>query len=101
GVTDYRYLYVSSGLTEDKWVQAVDVQPTNPKVLHHALIFVLYPPEYEHIQPDPRSGLNGFFASFLPGAPVVPYPEGTGQFLPKGSSFVFQMHYNATGKPET
>ncbi|MBI2422068.1 MAG: redoxin family protein [Candidatus Hydrogenedentes bacterium] len=101
GTADYRYLFVPSGLTEDKWVKAVQVAPSNTAVLHHALIFVMYPPEYEHIQPDPKSGLNGFFASFLPGAPVVPYPAEAGQFLPAGSSFVFQMHYNATGKAET
>ena len=100
GIFDYRYIYVPTTLTEDRWVSAVDVQPTNAAVLHHALIFIIYPAQYQHIQPDMRGGLNGYFASFLPGQKVKPYPDNSGQFFPAGSVLVFQMHYNATGKEE-
>lgn len=31
----------------------------------------------------------------------VPFPEGTGKLLKRGAFLVFQMHYTATGKPET
>ena len=101
GTIDYRYIYVPSGLTEDKWVRAAQVRVGNLAVVHHALIFIQYPEEYEHIQPDHSGGLEGYFEAFLPGAPVKPYPDNTAQFVPAGSTFVFQMHYNATGKPET
>lgn len=101
GTIDYRYIYVDPGITEDKWVRGVQVKPSNPAVLHHCLIFILYPEEYEHVQPDNSGGLEGYFEAFLPGTEVEPYPEDTGQFVPAGSIFVFQMHYNATGKPET
>src|SRR5690606_13420608 len=98
---DYRYRYVPSGLTENRWVRAVEVKAGNPAVVHHALIFIMYPKEYRHIQPQHRGGLNGYFASFLPGAEIHPYPDGSAQWVPAGSFFVFQMHYTATGKPET
>lgn len=101
GVVDYRYVTVPTNLTEDRWVRAVDVEPTNRAVVHHALIFVIYPKEYRHIQPDASGGLNGYFAAYLPGALIKPFPAGSGQFLPKGSAFIFQMHYTPTGKPET
>ncbi len=101
GTIDYRYLYVPSGITEDKWVRAAQVKVGNLAVVHHALIFIQYPEEYEHIQPEHSGGVEGYFESFLPGAPIEPYPDGTAQFVPAGSTFVFQMHYNATGKPET
>jgi len=101
GVFEYRYFYLPTNLTEDKWVRALEVQPGTPAVLHHALVFVVYPKEYRHIQPEVRGGLNGYFAAFLPGTEIEPYPEATGQFLPAGSTIVFQMHYNATGRPET
>ena len=101
GVFDYRYVTVPSGLTEDKWLRGVEVLPTKEDVVHHALIFIMYPPQYMHLQPDPKSGLDGFFASYLPGGNVQPYPTGTAQFVPAGSTFIFQMHYNATGKEET
>jgi len=101
GIIEYRYLPVPSGLSEDRWVKGVEVRTDNPAVVHHALIFVVYPKEYRHIQPEARSGLNGYFAAFLPGAQLTFYPEGSAQFLPKNTMFIFQMHYNATGKPET
>ncbi len=101
GTIDYRYIYVDAKLNEDKWVRAAQVKPSNPAVLHHCLIFILYPEQYQHVQPDNRGGLSGYFEAFLPGTEIEPYPEGTGQFVPAGSIFVFQMHYNATGKPET
>src|SRR5690606_34250272 len=93
GIFEYRYIYIPTGLTEDKWVEAIEVQAGTPAVVHHALMFVLYPREYRHIQPSAGLGLRGYFASFLPGADPIPYPEDTGQFLPAGSALVFQMHY--------
>lgn len=98
GVLRYVYVNVPSGLTEDKWLRGVEVIPTAMEAVHHALVFILYPREYRHLQPDNRGGLDGFFASYLPGGNVQPYPEGTAQFVPAGSTFVFQMHYNTTGK---
>jgi len=101
GIVEYRYVYVESGLTENKWVRGLEVRPSNAAVVHHALIFIIYPPEYRHMQPNARSGLSGYFAAFLPGAPIKPHPEGVGQFVPAGSTFVFQMHYNTTGREES
>jgi thiol-disulfide isomerase/thioredoxin len=101
GLIDYRYIYVDPGLKEDKWVRAAQVMPGTPSVVHHALMFIVYPEQFEHIQPNHRGGLSGYFEAFLPGAEIEPYPAGTGQFVPAGSIFVFQMHYTATGKPES
>ena len=97
GVIDYRYLSVPSGLTEDRWVRAIDVQPTDQSLVHHALIFIVYPRQYTYLQPDAKNGLNGFFGSFLPGGNVQPFPKDTGSFVPAGSTFIFQMHYTTTG----
>ncbi|MCC6145922.1 MAG: redoxin domain-containing protein, partial [Candidatus Hydrogenedentes bacterium] len=100
GIVEYQYIYVPSGLTENKWVKGIDVEPSNLEVVHHALIFVVYPEEYAHIQPEVKSGLQGYFAAYLPGAAVRFFPEDTGLFLPAGSTFIFQMHYDTTGKEE-
>jgi redoxin len=101
GVFDYIYMRVPLPVDHDIWVRAVDVQPSNAEVAHHVLVFLRYPDELEHLQEDMRGGLNGFFAGYVPGMQRIPYPEGTGKFVPKGSEFVFQLHYNATGKAET
>lgn len=100
GTIDYKYIYIDPGLTEDKWVRAAQVLPGTPAVVHHALIFIIYPERYEHLQPNHRGGLSGYFEAFLPGAEIAPYPGDSAQFVPAGSYFVFQMHYTATGKPE-
>lgn len=36
----YRNFAVSLGLTEDKWVRAVDFRPSAPSVVHHSLFFL-------------------------------------------------------------
>ena len=98
GVVPYRYITVPTGLTEDKWLRGFEVKPTALAAVHHALIFVIYPKEYRHLQPEAEGGLEGYFAAYLPGQEIKPYPADIGQFLPKGSALIFQMHYNTTGK---
>jgi peroxiredoxin len=100
GAIDYRYFNVPSGLTEDKWLRAADVRPTNLEVTHHVLVFVIYPPELQSEQPDYDGGLDGYFAIYLPGTQPAPLPDDTGKWIPAGSTFQFQMHYTATGKEE-
>lgn len=100
GVFPYRYVLVESPIPEDAWLRAAVVKAGNRKVLHHCLVFVIYPKNSGHRQPDDRGGLGGFFASFLPGTEEVTFPEGTGKFLPKGTKIIFQLHYSATGKVE-
>lgn len=100
GVVPYQYITVPTGLTEDKWLRGFEVQPTALSVVHHALIFVVYPKEYRHLQPAAEGGLEGYFAAYLPGMEIKPYPDDIGQFLPRGSTLIFQMHYNTTGKAQ-
>lgn len=100
GVFDYRYQRVKVDLGGDKWIKGVELMPGNREVLHHALIFVQYPAEYAHLQPEYHGGAGGYFAGYVPGMFPIFYPEDTGKFLPDGSTIIFQMHYTATGKPE-
>ncbi len=43
GVIDYTYIIVPSGFTEDKWVQAAELRPSNRAVVHHANVSVRPP----------------------------------------------------------
>ena len=101
GVLDYIYRRQDVEIEEDKWVRAVDVQPTDREVTHHVLVFVQYPEEHQHLQDARLRGLDGFFAAYIPGDQPIPFPEGTGKFLPKGSRLVFQLHYTVSGKATT
>jgi peroxiredoxin len=101
GLMPYAYVTVRPELEEDVWVTATEIIPTDHGVTHHALVFVSYPAEYKHLERDVKGGLEGYFAAFVPGQGADPFPEGTGKFLPKGSTLVFQMHYTPNGKATT
>lgn len=100
GVLPYKKVLVRTDLKEDAWVAAVEVRPSAPQVVHHVLVFAVYPlghPRFAE-QPDYRGGLGGYFAGMVPGQWASVFPPGTAKFLPKGASLVFQIHYTPNGK---
>ncbi|HBP21558.1 MAG TPA: hypothetical protein DEA08_27695 [Planctomycetes bacterium] len=95
GSVPYQYSYVKTNFDEDKWIKGLEVKVDAPGVVHHVLIFVIYPER--HKSPRVRGGLRGYFASALPGDAIAPFPEGAAKFLPKGATLVFQTHYTPNG----
>jgi hypothetical protein len=89
GVVEYRNVDVPLTLDRDMWVRAVDVKPSNHAVMHHILVFVIYPPHLRHRQPA-WNAENNFFAAYAPGLQVESAPNNTGQF-----------HYNTIGGTTT
>jgi len=96
GVMDYINLEVPTDLTEDKWVEAMEVRPTARSVVHHVLIFVL--PPGERRGDDIGAEINGFFAAWVPGTSAIQYPQGFAKPIPKGSRLWFQIHYTPNGE---
>jgi thiol-disulfide isomerase/thioredoxin len=96
GTMPYQNLRVETNFDEDRWVQALEVQPTAREVTHHVLVFAV-----------PKGGrlgggeAAGFFAVYVPGNNVLIYPEGYAKKLPKGATLHFQMHYTPNGKATT
>src|SRR3984893_18742536 len=43
GVMDYQYVIVPTGFSEDKWVQALEVRPTDRAVVHHIIAYLREP----------------------------------------------------------
>jgi peroxiredoxin len=101
GVIEYHYINIPVPVDRDVWVRAVDMRPSNRAAMHHGLVFVVYPPQLRARQPDWRSGANAYFAAYVPGYHVEPFPRDTGQLLPKGSALRFQLHYNTVGHVTT
>lgn len=97
GGTNYRFVDIPVPVDRDVWVRAVDLRPSNRAVTHHGLVFVKYPPQLAAYQPNWGGGANGFFAGYVPGSYVAPFPRDTGQLLPKGSVLQFQLHYETVG----
>jgi peroxiredoxin len=103
GVIDYRYLTVRVPTTTDKWLRAAVVRPGNLKVVHHALLFEGSTADllFTALTTGQLPGLGGYFAAYAPGMAQGAFPDGTGKLLKAGSQVTFQMHYTASGQPET
>jgi len=43
GADEYQYFDVDPKITEDKYVALIEARPTNPKIVHHILAFIIPP----------------------------------------------------------
>jgi mono/diheme cytochrome c family protein len=105
----YRNIPVPSGLTEDKWVTAIDMRPSARAVVHHVLYFA---DPNGRVHEKPQQGTEPGFNGMRAGGATIPlggwavgaqphfFPEGLALRLPKGSDIVVQYHFHPTGKPE-
>jgi peroxiredoxin len=94
GTLPYKYFTVDPGFHEDRWIQASEVRPGNPSVVHHVVVIV-QPPGAP--SPERHGGIGDPVAVGAPGAPPMTFPEGTARLVPAGSKLVFQMHYTPNG----
>ncbi len=106
GVVDYQYQYIKTDFAEDRWLQAVEILPGAPEVLHHALLFVEHPDiRARALEGDPdaervlQGGARSYFASSVPGQDGLRYPDGFGKLLPAGAWLKVQLHYTPNGRP--
>jgi hypothetical protein len=109
GTIDYQYMLVKGNITEDIWVKEAEMRPSNNAVLHHGKVWVRPPGSHwmENATPGvPYStgmGRNSVFegndiiGKFNPGLGAQTFEiEGSAKLIPKGSDFVFELHYTAT-----
>jgi mono/diheme cytochrome c family protein len=105
----YRNIAVPLGLTEDKWITAIDMRPSARAVVHHVLYFA-DPNGRAHQKPSQGTepGFSGMrvggatigLGGWAIGAQPHFFPEGFALHTPKGSDLVVQYHFHPTGKPE-
>lgn len=98
GTMPYQNVTVQTGLREDKWVSAFEVQPTSRDVVHHVLVFIRGGGGLlggRQIATDDEGG--GFFAAYVPGNDHVIYPDGFAKPLPANATLIFQIHYTPSG----
>ena len=98
----YQNVVVETKLTEDKWVQAIEVQPGNRDVVHHMVVY-LQSEEKERTttQEEAVDERAGFWAVYVPGNATLVYPKGFAKFLPKGANLRCQVHYVPSGTATT
>src|SRR5206468_494160 len=58
GTVAYQYFLVPTNLTEDKWLQAMEVRAGDPKVLHHVIVYAQLPAPPT---PPPTAGTTRIF----------------------------------------
>jgi mono/diheme cytochrome c family protein len=44
GTIEYQYFEVPTGITEEKWVRAIEIMPGSREVVHHVLVYAKVPP---------------------------------------------------------
>ncbi len=106
GVMPYQEINVETKVTSDKWVQALEVQPTDRNVVHHVLVFLLAPlgaggETDSRGDSQATDGQHGLFASYVPGNAVIRLPDDFAKFMPAGSRLRFQIHYTPYGTATT
>jgi hypothetical protein len=112
GTIDYQYILVKGNITQDIWVKEAEMRPSNNAVLHHGKVWVRPPGSHwmEHATPGvpysvgmgrntPEEG-NDIIGKYNPGLGAQTFDiDGSAKLIPKGSDFVFELHYTAVGKP--
>ncbi len=53
GVVEYQYFTVPINITEEKWVQAIEIMPGAREVVHHVLVYAKMPPAPPAAAPTP------------------------------------------------
>lgn len=90
GVMPYQDVDVQTDIAEDRWVQAIEIKPSERGVVHHVLVFA----QGDGKAQDERTG---FWGIYVPGNSALVYPDGFAKRLPKGAKLRFQMHYTPNG----
>jgi len=99
---------VPTGLTEEKWVKAIEIRPVDPasrRVVHHALAFLIQ-------QDDGKAGLPedvdvpfgpSLFMEWAVGKAGQIFRPDTGKLMMPGAQIMWEMHLHAMGErvPET
>jgi hypothetical protein len=117
GTVNYKYVLVKTDFPEDMWIEAAEMRPGDPAVLHHGKVWVRPPGSTWMTKAVPGEAYetetqldimgrntinegNDILGKFNPGLGAQRFDmEGAAKFVPKGSDLVFELHYTTTGTP--
>jgi hypothetical protein len=115
---------IETGLTDDRWIKAVQLKPGNKKVVHHFCAGVVPPSTASAAAANPVGAADQYteeelaaaenerqlagesnvgagapsFGCYLPGRAAVFFGDDTGILVKAGSRISFSMHYSASGE---
>jgi hypothetical protein len=82
-------------LPEDRWIKAMEIKPSNPKIVHHAVVYAIEPDAPEG---TPEGGVQ--LHEYAVGKYGDIFGEDTGRLLKAGTRLRFDMHYFAVGSEQ-
>jgi hypothetical protein len=91
-VINLRHQFHAAPFTNDIWIGALDIKPSNRKVLHHVTVRTIYPGQ--------NFADSVGIAGWNPGYRSTRFPEGTGRKFPKDVMFHVDLHYTTIGSPQ-
>jgi len=98
GTIPYQYVRVPTNLTEDKWIQAIEIRPGANAHVHHVLAYTQ--PAGQLLNPGGALGPTSI-GGVTPNKPGVVYPEGVARMIRGNSDIILQIHYTTNGTPAT
>jgi hypothetical protein len=116
GEVEYTYEIAPTRFAGDQWVQMVEVRPSSPAHVHHAVVYIRPPdsgwlrhapvgePFTAAMLSDPEERrqahetTSDLLLVYAPGSAPDRFADGMAKFVPAGSDLVFQMHYTTNGE---
>ncbi len=93
GVVPYQYFVLPYRFDADTWVEAIEIKPENPRVLHHCNL--------ARVKLGERFSQDGFLTGYVPGGDPHVLDPGTAVRIPAGSALALQAHYVTIGEAAT
>jgi len=87
--------YADMTLTEDRWIKAMEIKPTNRKIVHHAVVYALDPNPQAG---TPETGIQ--LNEYAVGKYGNVFADNTGMLLKAGTRLRYDMHYFAIGSDQ-
>jgi hypothetical protein len=114
GTVEYQYIILPTHFSEDRWIEKVEVRPSDRSMVHHAVVYIrdgqskwlqkqpigipFSLPTANH-RPNPASlTTSDILMVYTPGNSSDSWPRGLAKKIKAGSDLVLQMHYTANGK---
>lgn len=94
GYVPYRHVLLPHVFLADTWLEAVEIRPDNPAVVHHCNMAYVT---------QKGVGVETFITGHVPGGQPLDlgrFKNGVAYFIPQFAGLGLQIHYTTTGKPE-
>lgn len=92
GYVDYKYTLLPTIFLHDTYIQAAEIQPSNPRVVHHANL--------GYLPIGTKDSYGRLITGYVPGVGPMELDHNVASKIPAGSALGLQIHLVTNGKPE-